>query len=83
MTQREIHDADGTRWTLVQAFAGPGSDEATAEAAAEVLTDGDGVPVVATPSGGAQTVRLALPADWADALDDDALAAAVAEARDS
>jgi hypothetical protein len=77
---REVTDADGTTWSCVQAFAGLG-DGAAAQAAAERAAEGDGtVAVVCTPGGGAQSVRLSLPADWAHALDDGALLAAIAGA---
>ena len=80
--EREVTDADGTVWSCVQAFAGLGDSSPAARAAAERAARDDGrVTVVATPRGGAQTVRMQLPADWADALDDAALLAAVAEAR--
>ena len=70
MTQREITDADGTQWTLVQALVGTDDER----------EDDGTVPVVATPSGGAQTVRLALAPDWLDATDDAALADAITQA---
>lgn len=79
MTPREATDADGLRWTCVQAYAGV-ADGAAADVAAEHAA-GDAVEVVATPSGAAQTVRLRLAPDWAEALSDDDLAAAIAEAR--
>ena len=73
MTTRTVCDADDTEWTLAEAMVGT-DDERHA-------SDDDGtVPVVATPSGGAQSVRLALAPDWA-ALDDDALLAALDAAR--
>ena len=83
---REVTDAEGTVWSCVQAFAGLGERSGAAQAAAEKLAEklggGDGqVAVVATPRGGAQTVRLQLPPDWAEALDDEALAGAIADAR--
>ena len=69
MTTRTIRDADGTEWTLAEALVG--TDEERDHG------DDDGtVPVVATPSGGAQSVRLALAPDWAE-HDDGALATAV------
>jgi hypothetical protein len=81
--EREVTDADGTVWTCAQAFAGLGEHSAAAQAAAEKLAGGDGqVAVIATPRGGAQTVRLELPTGWHDALDDAALLAAIGEARD-
>ena len=68
LTTREIRTDDGTTWTLAEAV---GSDDERDAAGT--------VPVVATPSGGAQTVRLALAPGWADA-DDEALAGAVSRA---
>ena len=63
MTTRTICDADDTEWTLAEASIGTDAER-----------DDDGtVPVVATPSGGAQSVRLGLAPDWADACDDDLL----------
>jgi hypothetical protein len=50
-------------------------------AAAQVPGTEDGYYVVCTPSGGAQSVRLALPAQWETVLDDDALLAAIATQR--
>ena len=70
MTTRAVHDADGTEWTLAQASVGTDAERA----------DDQTVPVVATPSGGAQSVRLELDADWAGA-DEAGLLAAIAEAR--
>ena len=77
MTTREVTAADGTRWTCAQAYAGLDADAPAAEAA----SDGGPVDVVCTPDGGAQTVRLALPPDWREAVSDDALAAKIAAAR--
>ena len=68
LTTREIRTDDGTQWTLVEAV---GSDDERA--------DDSTVPVVATPSGGAQTVRLALAPGWAGDADE-ALAEAVSRA---
>ncbi len=79
MTTRDATDADGLAWSCTQAYAGLG-EGAAAEAAAE-HADGDTVTVVCTPTGAAQTVRLDLAPDWADALSDDALAAEIAAAR--
>ena len=79
MAPREVTDVDGTRWACAQAYAG--LDDADAGDAAP--TGGGRVEVVCTPSGGAQTVRLTLPPDWPDALDDDALLAAIAAVRDA
>ncbi len=68
MTTRTFH-VDDTDWTLAQAMVGTDEERHESE-------DDGTVPVVATPSGGAQSVRLALAPDWAD-MDDDALAGAI------
>lgn len=73
---REVTDADGIVWTCIQAFAGLGNDPAK-EAAARVPGE-DRVAVVCTPSGGARSVRLALPTGWAE-MEDAALLAAIGE----
>lgn len=65
MTTRTIRDADDTEWTLAQASVGTDAER----------DDTATVPVVATPSGGEQSVRLELDAAWADAADDELLAA--------
>lgn len=84
--EREVQDGEGTTWRCVQAFAGL-SDAAAAQEAAR--TDGGRVQVVATPSGGARSVRLQLPQRWKEQLSDDALVAAIrdgqrdAEAQDA
>ena len=79
MKQREVQDAEGTRWVCVQALAGV--EGAAAEAAtARVEGDGGPVPVVCTPSGGAETVRVELDAGWEETATDDALLAAIARA---
>ena len=65
---REVSGEDGTVWSCVEAYAGL-SDEGNTEAAARAA-DGDGLAVVCTPSGGAKSVRLELPADWEQSLDD-------------
>ncbi|HEX8298894.1 MAG TPA: hypothetical protein VF594_06995 [Rubricoccaceae bacterium] len=79
MTQRDVTDPDGLSWACVQAYAGLG-EGAAADTAAE-HADGETVTVVCTPTGAAQTVRLDLAPDWAEALSDDDLAAAITEAR--
>lgn len=81
--ERELTDRDNTTWSCVQAFSGLG-DSAAATAAAARMADGDGqVAVVATPRGGAQSVRLELPRGWDTSMSDDDLAAAIAAARDA
>ena len=80
MEQREVQDGDDVRWTCVQALGGMGG--AAAELAADRLESDDGkVPVVCTPSGGAQSVRVELPRDWRDSVDDAALLRAIDGAR--
>jgi hypothetical protein len=66
---RVVTDADATRWSCI-------------EGSAAKLADGNAVPVVCTPSGGAQSVRLDLPAGW-DELPEADLVAAITEARTS
>lgn len=80
--EREVTDAEHTTWSCVQAFAGLGGGGAAADAAAERMADGDGkVAVVATPRGGAQSVRLELPRGWHEQLSDDDLVRAITDAR--
>lgn len=76
MTQREVQDAENITWTCVQAFAGT-SGEAAAEAAERVESAEGTVPVVCTPSGGKQSVRLELDKDWAREMSDEDLLAAI------
>ena len=76
--QREVMDEENTTWTCVQAYAGLGTTGPAAERAEEA---GKPVTVVCTPSGGAQTVRLALAPDWSTATSDDALLEAIAAER--
>jgi len=78
---REVIDGEQTTWSCVQAYAGMG-ESAAAEALEEKrAAEGRGVPVVCTPSGGAQSVRLELPRDWTERLSDDALLAQIAARR--
>lgn len=79
-TPREVTDDEGTTWSCVQAFAGL-SDDGAAREAAEQAAEGDGkLAVVCTPRGGAQSVRVELPPDWAS-MPDERLLAAIAAAR--
>lgn len=80
MAQREVQDAENVRWVCVQAMAGVRGDAAD-EAADRLERDDGTLPVVCTPSGGAQTVRLALPRGWEESMSDDALLEAIAVAR--
>ena len=82
MKQREVQDASGVRWVCVQALAGV--DGAVAREAAERLESDDGmVPVVCTPSGGAQSVRIELPRTWAEQVSDEELLQAIRTAQAS
>ncbi|TDH21303.1 hypothetical protein EXU57_20415 [Segetibacter sp. 3557_3] len=80
MEQREITGPANVTWTCVQAYAGL---EANAEKAAEIVRTGDKVPVVCTPSGGAQSVRLELVHNWMEKLSDDELLDQIATAQQS
>jgi hypothetical protein len=71
MTQREVTDNNNTRWTCVQALSATGNEE-LAEKAKEQTGNGK-VPVVCTPSGGAQSVRLELEENWMEGMSDDEL----------
>lgn len=75
-----MRGADGVTWTCVQAFAGL-SGEAAEEAADKVESAAGTVPVVCTPSGGEQTVRVELPRDWQESLPDGELLAAIERER--
>lgn len=74
MKEREITDQEGTSWSCVQAYSGGNGDNT--EKAAE-LTDGDTIPVVCTPSGGAQSVLLQLPQNWMEEMSDQELLEAI------
>lgn len=69
---REVTGEDGISWSCVEAYAGL-SDEGGNEAAARAASGDDKVVVVCTPSGGAKTARLELPADWEKSLADEEL----------
>jgi hypothetical protein len=80
LKQREIQDEESTAWTCVQALSGL-TGEAAAEAAEKVESAAGTVPVVCTPSGGRQSVRLELPKDWLESLSDEDLLKAIAAGR--
>ena len=67
---REVTDGEGTTWSCVEAYAGL-SDEGKSDAARVEGTDR--YRVVCTPSGGAASVTLELPAGWDESMSDDAL----------
>ena len=64
---RTVTDGDNLVWSCVQALAG--------------LVEDDVVTVVCTPSGGAQSVRVELPADWTKDVSDADLLEAIERAR--
>ena len=74
---REVTDGEGTTWSCVEAYAGL-SDEGKSDAARVEGTDR--FRVVCTPSGGARTVELELPAGWEESLSDDELLREIAKA---
>ena len=69
---REISDTE-TTWSLVQAYAGLKENKEETSEAARVEGTRDSVYVVATPNGGAQSVRLELKIDWEETLSDEQL----------
>lgn len=77
---REVTDADGIKWTCIQAFAGLGKDKEKTEAA-RVEGASNRFHVACTPSGGAKSVRLEMPGDWEKALSDEALVSAIQKQR--
>ena len=69
MKQREVQDHDNTRWVCVEALSGLSDNSAEV---ADKIKDGQGnVPVICTPSGGAQTVRMSVDPNWSEALSDE------------
>jgi hypothetical protein len=72
MKQREVTDGNNLTWTCVQPLSGV--EGKTGEKAEKILkSENGGIPVVCTPSGGAQSVRLALDEDWEQLSDQDLL----------
>jgi molybdopterin-biosynthesis enzyme MoeA-like protein len=71
MNQREVTDKENITWTCIQAFAG--TESKLAEKATQLIENNGKLPVVCTPSGGAQTVRLELDIQWKDQLSDEEL----------
>lgn len=63
MKQREVTDTQNTKWTCVQAYSG--MDGKVSDKIEELSENDEGqVPVICTPTGGAQSVRLELSKDW-------------------
>lgn len=68
---REIDNGEGITWTCAEAYAGlggGGGDAARVDGA-----EGELYRVICTPSGGARSVELELPAGWEDGVSDDDL----------
>ncbi len=80
MEQREVTGPANVTWTCVQAYAGL---EQNAEKAAEIVSTGEKVSVVCTPSGGSQSVRLELVHNWMEKLSDDDLLHQISTAQQS
>ena len=80
MIQREVQDAENTTWTCVQALSGL-TGQAAEEAAERIESEKGTVPVVCTPGGGEQSVRMELPKDWVDTMSDDDLLKAIKRRR--
>lgn len=76
-TQREVTDGEQVTWTCVQAYAGLGESAAAAALEERRAAEGRGVPVVCTPTGGAQSVRLELAGDWLESMSDESLLAEI------
>lgn len=80
MTQREVQDSESMTWVCVQALSGLSGE--AGEAAAEKIESNEGtVPVVCTPRGGAQSVRIELPKDWEESIPDAELVKRIEAAR--
>lgn len=76
MKQREVTDENKITWTCVQPLSGV--EGKMAEKAEEILkSENGGIPVVCTPSGGAQSVRLALGENWEEQVSDEDLLTAI------
>ena len=80
MIQREVQDSENVTWSCVQALSGL-SGEAGEEAAERVESEEGKVPVVCTPSGGEQSVRVELPKGWEKEMSDKDLLATISKAR--
>jgi hypothetical protein len=76
---REVTDAEGTTWSCVPPYQGLSGDDSMPEAARVEGSD-DLYQLVCTPSGGAQSVRIEVPGDWATSLSDEDLVARIGAA---
>jgi len=68
---REVRDEQGITWSCVEAYAGLSGG---AGDAARADGPGERYRVICTPSGGAKSVELELPAGWEESIGDDELA---------
>lgn len=72
MKQREVTDSNNVKWTCVQAYSG--LDGKVSKKIEEISETDEGlVPVVCTPSGGAQSVRINLVKSWEEMPDEELL----------
>jgi hypothetical protein len=71
MKQREVQDQNNTKWVCVEALSG--LTDNSAEVADKIQDKNGKVPVVCTPSGGAQTVRIKVSSNWHESLSDEDL----------
>ena len=68
---RDIKDKQGTVWNCVQAYAGLETENESDTPTVSPPKSVGNTRVVCTPSGGAQSVTLELPANWEDEYSDD------------
>ncbi|HYH83438.1 MAG TPA: hypothetical protein VEX86_26825 [Longimicrobium sp.] len=68
---REVRDEQGVTWSCVEAYAGLSGGTGDA---ARADGPGERYRVVCTPSGGAKSVELELPAGWEESMSDEDLA---------
>jgi hypothetical protein len=77
MKQREVQDQNNTKWVCVEAMSG--LTDNSSEVADKIQDKNGNVPVVCTPSGGAQTIRINVSSDWNNALSDEELMSEIAK----
>lgn len=77
---REVQDDQGITWSCVEAYAGLSGD---AGDAARADGPGERYRVVCTPSGGAKSVELELPAGWEEKMSDEELLREIARHSDA
>lgn len=79
MREREVQDENKIQWKCVQALEGVHT--VSKPDIGQRLQNKDGqVPVICTPSGGAQTIRLFLNKDWDESMSDESLLKAIQDA---